>query len=172
MTTLLATRPRVLVAHEDRDVLAMLGTRLARRGFDVIESDCADDAVAVARLGKADVTVVDGSRPECVGADVCAEIKGTLGLDIPVVMLTQDAHQADIEAAFELGADECVTAPFSVDELSAVLRSAVRERGARSPRPAVGAPAPAQDPPKTSFVRGLLGLACFATAYRLARRAA
>jgi DNA-binding response OmpR family regulator len=149
----LARRPRVLVVHHDREVAAILGARLGRCGFDVIESDRRDDALAVARLGKADVTVIArdlGRQPRLELAqrlahftlrdpaprkpkrsDLCAELKQTPGLDMPVVMLTESAAEEDIDAAFELGVDECLTTPCSVDELSAILVSLVRERTMR-----------------------------------------
>jgi DNA-binding response OmpR family regulator len=174
---MIARRPRVLLVHNDKRAGAMLAARLARRGFDMMEIERADDAVAAARVGAPDVTLVDASPLELRETDVCAEIKNTPGLDMPVVILAERAAEADIEAAFERGADECLTAPFSVDELSRVLMSAVREWTARSRAVRVNnAAKPTRDfvparRPTAPLVRWMLLLGCFIAVRRLVRGA-
>ncbi|MEU5520803.1 response regulator transcription factor [Streptomyces sp. NPDC047860] len=115
---------RVLVVEDDPQLVRALVLNLQARQYGV---DAAPDGATALRLAAArqpDVVLLDLGLPDMDGVDV---IKGLRGWSrVPILVLS--ARQASDEkvAALDAGADDYVTKPFSVNELLARLRAAVR----------------------------------------------
>ncbi len=115
---------RVLVVEDDPQLVRALVMNLQARHYGV---DAAPDGATALRLAAArqpDVVLLDLGLPDMDGVDV---IKGLRGWSrVPILVLS--ARQASDEkvAALDAGADDYVTKPFSVNELLARLRAAVR----------------------------------------------
>ncbi|MEH0574616.1 MULTISPECIES: response regulator transcription factor [Streptomyces] len=115
---------RVLVVEDDPQLVRALIINLQARQYGV---DAAPDGATALRLAAArqpDVVMLDLGLPDMDGVDV---IKGLRGWTrVPILVLS--ARQASDEkvAALDAGADDYVTKPFSMDELLARLRAAVR----------------------------------------------
>ena len=135
--------PRLLVVEDDDHIRTALRWALEDEGYAVEEAVSGEDAVAQVRDAVPDVMVVDLMLGRMDGFAVVREVRRHHDLPIIVVSARADTH--DIVAALEVGADDYVTKPFEVKEITARLR-ALRRR-ARSaeppaPRPVVLDPDP------------------------------
>ncbi|MFF0078683.1 response regulator [Streptomyces canus] len=115
---------RVLVVEDDPQLVRALVINLQARQYEV---DAAPDGTTALRLAAArqpDVVLLDLGLPDMDGVDVIKGLRGWTG--VPILVLS--ARQASDEkvAALDAGADDYVTKPFSMDELLARLRAAVR----------------------------------------------
>ncbi|MEU2440455.1 response regulator transcription factor [Streptomyces rubradiris] len=124
---------RVLVVEDDPQLVRALVINLQARRYGV---DAAPDGVTALRLAAAqrpDVVLLDLGLPDMDGVDVLRALRGWTR--VPVLVLS--ARQASDEkvAALDAGADDYVTKPFSMDELLARLRAAVRRTEETPPVP-------------------------------------
>ncbi|MFF0203200.1 response regulator [Streptomyces sp. NPDC005017] len=115
---------RVLVVEDDPQLVRALVINLQARQYGV---DAAPDGTTALRLAAArqpDVVLLDLGLPDMDGVDVIRALRGWTR--VPILVLS--ARQASDEkvAALDAGADDYVTKPFSMDELLARLRAAVR----------------------------------------------
>ncbi|GAA2238486.1 response regulator transcription factor [Streptomyces nogalater] len=124
---------RVLVVEDDPQLVRALVINLQARRYGV---DAAPDGATALRLAVAhrpDVVLLDLGLPDMDGVDLIRALRGRTR--VPVLVLS--ARQASDEkvAALDAGADDYVTKPFSMDELLARLRAAVRRTGDVPPAP-------------------------------------
>jgi len=120
---------RVLIVDNDVQIRRMMRATLAAQGFEVEEAKSGDEALALVRLSKYDMVLLDINMPGTTGFEVCRELRR--GSDVRIIMLTVRSTEKDKMQAFEAGADDYVTKPFSTPELLARIRAAFR-RKARS----------------------------------------
>ncbi|MET7690526.1 response regulator [Streptomyces sp. NPDC005483] len=115
---------RVLVVEDDPQLVRALIINLQARHYGV---DAAADGVTALRLAAArqpDVVMLDLGLPDMDGVEV---IKGLRGWTrVPILVLSARQGSDEKVAALDAGADDYVTKPFSMDELLARLRAAVR----------------------------------------------
>jgi two-component system KDP operon response regulator KdpE len=118
---------RVLVVEDERALLRALAMNLTARGYDVTEAETGTRALAAAANEDHDVIVLDLGLPDLSGLDV---IKGVRAYaSTPIIVLSARTGTTEKVAALDLGADDYVTKPFSIDELLARLRAATRRGG-------------------------------------------
>jgi two-component system response regulator RegX3 len=117
---------RILVADDERDLLATVGYALEREGLEVETVEDGEAALAAARTGAYDVLVLDVMMPKLSGIDVCRIVRGES--DLPILMLTAKDAEVDRVLGLELGADDYVTKPFSMAELTSRIRALLRRR--------------------------------------------
>src|ERR1700760_4983941 len=116
-----ASRPRILVAEDEPDMMTLASSSLKSAGFDVFSAADGAQALAKTRETPPSLLILDLMLPEMSGLEVCKALKkDTATASIPIVMLTARAEEVDRIVGFELGADDYVTKPFSPREL--VLR--------------------------------------------------
>ena len=124
--------PVVLVVDDERKIRDLVRSYLERAGIDVLTTDSGAEAIVMARRSRPDLVVLDLGLPDVPGDEVAREIREAG--DLPILMLTARATEADRVHGLELGADDYVTKPFSPREL--VLRvQAVLRRGHGDPSP-------------------------------------
>lgn len=114
----------ILVADDELRMRKLVGDFLKREGYTVLEADNGEAALAVAARQNIDLAVLDVMMPKQDGFFVCREIRKTQ--NIPVIMLTAKEEEVDQLFAFELGADEYVTKPFSPKVLTARINALFR----------------------------------------------
>ncbi|MFI9030086.1 response regulator [Streptomyces sp. NPDC053560] len=115
---------RVLVVEDDPQLVRALVINLEARRYGV---DTAPDGITALRLAAArhpDVAVLDLGLPDMDGVDVIKALRGWTR--IPLLVLSARQGSDDKVAALDAGADDYITKPFSMDELLARLRAAVR----------------------------------------------
>jgi two-component system KDP operon response regulator KdpE len=122
------TGQRVLVVDDEPQILRGLTTMLRGAGYDVATATSASQALAEAAAHPPEAVILDLVLPDGRGTDVTRELR--TWSDAPVILLSAIEDERDKVAALDAGADDYVTKPFSVDELLARLRAALRRRGA------------------------------------------
>jgi len=133
--------PRLLVVEDDDSLRDGLARRLAEAGYAVDTAATGPDALLVAADRAPDVVLLDVMLPGLDGIEVCRRLRAVHPL-AAIVMVTARADELDRVIGLEVGADDYVTKPFSVNELLARVRAALRR--ARAVREQL-ASAPAAD---------------------------
>jgi two-component system KDP operon response regulator KdpE len=133
----------ILVTDDDSDLRWVLGTTLGALGFGVVSSPNGEQALLEVGTRRFDAVLLDVNMPGMGGMETCRRIRSKAPL-LPILMLTVRDGEGDKIEAFDAGADDYITKPFSVPELAARLRSAVRrsntEPGNTGERGAAGKP--------------------------------
>jgi len=119
--------PRLLLVEDDDHIRLPLRWALEDEGYDVAEAASGEDACAQVAVAAPDLMLVDLMLGAMDGFQVIREVRRSHDLPIVVVSARADTH--DIVAALEAGADDYVTKPFQVKEVTARLR-ALRRRAA------------------------------------------
>lgn len=115
---------KILVVDDEKTLVKGIKFNLENEGYEV---ECAYDgaaAVELARNNRFDLLILDVMMPEVDGLEACMRIREFS--NVPIIMLTAKSEDADKLMGFECGADDYLTKPFSVDELLARLRVALR----------------------------------------------
>jgi two-component system cell cycle response regulator len=120
--------PRVLVADDDADILAMVSTLLRREGYEVLQAANGLEALAQARSAAPDLLLLDVSMPDMDGYAVCRELRAAEHDPPPVIFLTARIETQDRVAGLDAGAVDYVVKPFSGAELRARVRAALRTK--------------------------------------------
>ena len=116
------------MVEDERALLRALAMNLTARGYEVTEADSGTRGLSAAAAQEHDVIVLDLGLPDLSGMDV---IKGVRAYSAtPIIVLSARTGTGDKVTALDLGADDYVTKPFSIDELLARLRAATRRSGA------------------------------------------
>jgi DNA-binding response OmpR family regulator len=123
------TKPVVLVAEDDEDILALVVFDLEDEGYEVLTARNGTEAIRLAFERLPDLILLDVAMPGLDGYEVTRRLradKSTRGT--PVVLLTARAQVKDVILGFEAGANDYVTKPFRPDELRTRLHAALGRR--------------------------------------------
>jgi DNA-binding response OmpR family regulator len=124
--------PLVLVADDEEDIRALVAFRLKRAGYEVITAADGEEALLLATTRLPDLAVLDMMMPKATGLEVTRSLREQATTkDIPVILLTARAQEADVARGFEAGADDYVKKPFSPHDLQ-VRVQALLDRSAAS----------------------------------------
>ena len=121
----------ILVVDDDRELRALVQTYLAQEGFRVVSAPDGRQALFVAREEKPDLIILDLMMPAVGGYDFM-RVYGKEA-DAPIILLTARLEEGDKVLGLELGADDYVTKPFSLRELTARVRAVLRRAGKSTP---------------------------------------
>lgn len=125
-------RPAVLLVDDDLTLLAVLGRRVARAGFDVRTASSGSAALKQLEESWPALLVVDLMMPGMDGFELSRRVKQIA--DLPIIVLSAvDASEAKV-SALELYAEDYVTKPFDPDELVARIQRVRRRAAVGSPR--------------------------------------
>ncbi|MBI4493231.1 MAG: response regulator transcription factor [Chloroflexi bacterium] len=117
---------RVLLADDDVDLLDLLTYALQREGYTVLAAVDGQQAVQRWEADYPDLVLLDGNLPKLNGFEVCRRMRHDHDSRTPVIMLTARDEEEDIVRGLQLGADDYVTKPFSVKQLSARMKAVLR----------------------------------------------
>jgi two-component system KDP operon response regulator KdpE len=115
---------RVLVVDDEPHVLRALRTTLRGAGYEVDTAATVQEALTAAAARPPEAVILDLVLPDGDGTDVCRELR--TWSEAPVIVLSAVGDERQKIEALDAGADDYVTKPFSVDELLARLRAALR----------------------------------------------
>jgi two-component system KDP operon response regulator KdpE len=114
----------VLVVEDDANIVDLLRSNLAARGFHVVVSRNGLDALDQFEREGPDLALVDIGLPGLDGFELCRELRERSGLGIIVVSARR--REDDKVRALNLGADDYLTKPFGIDELLARIHATLR----------------------------------------------
>jgi two-component system, OmpR family, KDP operon response regulator KdpE len=128
---------RILVAEDQDSLRASIGRNLRARGFEVIEAANGMEALSLWDAEQPQLLILDVMMPRMDGLEVCRRVRERS--TVPIIVLTAMDSESDKVAAFDLGADDYLCKPFSVEELLARVRAVLRraEWHAQPPAPQV-----------------------------------
>jgi two-component system, OmpR family, KDP operon response regulator KdpE len=115
----------ILIVDDDASVRRALRTTLQTLGFSTSEASGGEEALVLARTSPYDVVLLDVNMPGMDGLETCRQLRRLLPR-IAILMLTVRDSEEDKVQALEAGADDYVTKPFHIRELTARVRAAVR----------------------------------------------
>jgi len=122
-------RISVLVVDDEPAIIRALTAALTARGYGVATAATGQDALDHVMSATPTAIVLDLGLPDVDGVEVCRRIR--TWSDVPIIVLTAEGSEARKVAALDEGADDYVTKPFSMPELLARLRVALRHRRRR-----------------------------------------
>jgi len=126
-TTIAVPPQRILLAEDDPSMVRILSRHLAQEGFEVVAYANGREALEAAPTSGAALVISDIEMPELDGLGFLEALRAHPALrHVPVMMLTARGDESFIVRAFELGADEYLTKPFSPRELAARVRRLLR----------------------------------------------
>jgi two-component system, OmpR family, KDP operon response regulator KdpE len=117
---------RILAIDDDPALLRVLKIALGALGYEVIASPTGTKGISDAALEAPDAVVLDLGLPDIDGVEVCRRLRQWT--NAPVIVLSADATEDRKVEALDAGADDYITKPFGMKELSARLRVALRHR--------------------------------------------
>jgi two-component system alkaline phosphatase synthesis response regulator PhoP len=120
---------RILIADDEQDMAMGLRDNLQFEGYDVLVANDGEKALELATEENPDLVLLDIMMPKLDGLEVCRRIRQA-GHTIPILMLTAKGQEIDIVRGLEVGADDYITKPFSIRELMARVKAALRRTGA------------------------------------------
>jgi DNA-binding response OmpR family regulator len=123
----IASRRRILIIEDERDVADLLALSLRNAGFNA--SAAADGASGLQKVRdeRPEFIILDLMLPKMSGLEVCRILKSdTATAHIPILMLTAKAEEIDRIVGLEFGADDYVTKPFSPREVMLRIRAILR----------------------------------------------
>jgi DNA-binding response OmpR family regulator len=120
----------VLVIEDEATLAATLSYNLRKNGFNVISTADGVEGLQAARRDNPDLIVLDLMLPKMDGLEVCRRIRADS--DVPVIMLTAKSEELDKVIGLEIGADDYLTKPFSMRELTARVRALLRRSATRA----------------------------------------
>ncbi len=115
---------RILVAEDEPRYVWAIRTNLEARNYEVITASDGQQAVQLAADVQPDLVLLDIKMPGMNGYEACRRIREFSAM--PIIMITAMAEEADKVLGLDSGADDYVTKPFSVPELLARVRAALR----------------------------------------------
>ncbi|HEX3033350.1 MAG TPA: response regulator [Bacillota bacterium] len=118
---------RILVIDDEPQIRKMLRVALSGFGYEVDEAVNGQQGLSQVAVFRPDLVILDMGLPDLDGVEVVRQIREWSG--VPVIILSVKEQENDKIAAFDAGADDYVTKPFSMGELVARIRAALRHVG-------------------------------------------
>ena len=116
-------RPRILLADDEPDLLALMKETLEHQGFDVSTALDGNEALSAIRGNPPDIAIVDLVMPRCDGFTVCRELrKDPLFANLPIIILSASSSRDNKVEGLELGVDDFITKSVDIRELLARIR--------------------------------------------------
>ncbi len=121
-----AAPAKVLVIDDERAIRKLLRMGLTAQGYEILEAP--DGKTSLELLAqKPDLIILDLGLPDIQGLDLLRMIR-KLDESVPIVILSSRGDEVGKVEALDLGADDYVTKPFGMDELLALMRTALRHQ--------------------------------------------
>jgi len=120
-------RLKILVVEDDREIRAMMQSSLSVEGFDVQTAVSLSEARALLQHAPPDVIVLDLGLPDGDGVELVQQVRQQQTL--PIIIVSARHQEAQKIRMLDAGADDYLAKPFSVGELLARIRVALRHRG-------------------------------------------
>jgi two-component system KDP operon response regulator KdpE len=122
---------QILLLEDDAQIRKFLRISLEANGFAIAEARLGEDGIALCAEQAPDLVILDLGLPDIDGNDVIHRLREWT--DVPIIVLSVRADDAEKVRALDAGANDYVTKPFSITELMARIRALLRRPDARTP---------------------------------------
>lgn len=109
---------KILVCEDDELVLKMVEFRLLKEGYRIELARDGKSALEQVTTFQPDLIISDIMMPYLTGLEIIQKIRGEMRLMTPIIMVSSIGLEKTVLEAFQLGADDFITKPFSPNELS------------------------------------------------------
>ena len=117
----------IFIAEDETSIITLLKYNLEKESYKVSFCENGEQALKQIKDKHPDLILMDWMLPDLSGVEVCKNLKKDNKYnDIPIIMLTAKGEEEDKLRAFDTGADDYVTKPFSQKELNARIKSLLR----------------------------------------------
>ncbi len=146
---------RILVVEDENAIAELIAINLRHAGYEVTVAATADQAQAAVDAMLPDLVLLDWMLPGQSGLALAKQWRGGLRTrELPLIMLTARAEEADKVSGLDAGADDYLTKPFSTSELLARIRAVLRRKAPEALDAAVEVGGLRLDPATRRVVRG------------------
>jgi len=118
---------KILVVDDEESLVRLITYNLNKEGFETLSAYDGNEAWNLIKQEQLDLVVLDLMLPGKDGLEICREMRRA-NMATPIIMLTARDDEIDRVLGLELGADDYVTKPFSVRELTARVKAVLRRR--------------------------------------------
>jgi two-component system, OmpR family, KDP operon response regulator KdpE len=119
-----STHTRALLVEDDPNIVDLIRSNLAVRGFDTIVSADVQEALQLLETEEPDIVLLDLMLPDADGMELCRQIRERSA--VAVIVVSARGGERDKVTALNMGADDYMTKPFSVEELLARITATLR----------------------------------------------
>ena len=123
----MAAAQKILVVEDEPDIRKLVQYNLAQERFNVLEAEDGEQALKLLQHERPNLVILDLMLPGLSGMELCKLLKQrTETANLPILMLTAKAGEADRIVGLEMGADDYLAKPFSPREMVARVRAILR----------------------------------------------
>ena len=120
-------KPKILLVEDDENLVELVRYNLGVEGFDVVSTADGEESLLLAYEERPDLVILDWMVENLPGIEVCRRLRrAPATANLPILMLTARAEEADRVRGLETGADDYLTKPFSPRELIARIKAVLR----------------------------------------------
>jgi two-component system alkaline phosphatase synthesis response regulator PhoP len=124
-------KQKILIVDDEIHILELLKYNLESNGFDVIEVETGEEALAIIETQALDCVILDLMLPGVDGIEVLRKVRQSENKELPIMMLTAKNEEIDAVIGLEMGADDYVGKPFRTRELISRVKAIIRRSEAR-----------------------------------------
>jgi two-component system alkaline phosphatase synthesis response regulator PhoP len=118
---------KILVVDDEEALVRLITYNLTKEGFSTVAAYDGNEAETLVAKEKPDLIILDLMLPGKDGLEICRDLRRQ-NITTPIIMLTARDDEIDRVLGLELGADDYVTKPFSVRELTARVKAVLRRK--------------------------------------------
>jgi two-component system, OmpR family, KDP operon response regulator KdpE len=122
---------RILVVDDEPSILRVVAANLRARGYEALTAATGEDALTVIEAQQPDCIVLDLGLPDVGGLEVLARLRSWTTMPVVILTAVDDEHRR--ATALDLGANDYITKPFTMTDLLARVRGALRHGQPQSP---------------------------------------
>lgn len=126
---------KILVIDDEVEIRRLLKVGLTAHGYDFLEAANGQDGLVQAATLRPDIVILDMGLPDLEGLAVVSRLREWS--QVPIIILSVRGQEQDKVKALDLGADDYLTKPFSMSELMARIRVALRHQGNSKDQPVI-----------------------------------
>lgn len=123
-------KPYILIVEDDRPIRNFITAALSTQGYDYVETDKGNEAVALTMSNRPDLVILDLGLPDIDGVEVVSRIRELSY--VPIIVVSAREKERQKVEVLDLGADDYLTKPFGIGELLARIRVSLRHSKIRN----------------------------------------
>ena len=122
-----ATRPYALIVEDEAALVELIRYNLIKEGYEVATATDGEDALLQIAERQPDIVLLDWMLPKLAGIEVARRLRSQQATrNLPIIMLPARTEESDRIRGLDIGADDYMTKPFSMSELTARIRAVMR----------------------------------------------
>ena len=118
---------KILIVEDEKDMVEGLVFNLQAQGYEISAAYDGEEGLSAAVKENPDLIILDIMLPKKDGFQICRDLRDK-GFNMPILMLTARSEEADKVLGFDVGADDYLTKPFGILELSARVKALLKRQ--------------------------------------------